>query len=598
MKIDYLKRLVKRIIPHRHIFTLIILNTVISNICALFLPCLMADIVDVGIKQQGCRDIRMLERFSSKADILQNQVTYIIKIGMVMLALTGIIIFISIWTSYLHSKLSSKISCSLREDLFKKITNFSHEERKKFSASSLLTRCIADAENVTELILLFSEFLMPPIMICGGTIMIMNKSSAMGKIVVAGAFIISLLIYISFKVVIPKTKALQCLSDKFNRILKERLTGISITRIFGNENYEAKKFKNIHGELKNTSLFVSKVMALSTPLITVFMNMLTALILWVGANEINKSKINIGDMMAFLQYSAMVITAFLTISVFISSIPRSWVSVERVYEVLSKNVEENKILFNNAKVKIDKIDSIEFKNLSFKYPGAERYALKDINFKVNKGNRLGIIGTMGSGKSTVIKLLMGFYDFTGGDILINGKSIKDLDKKEFLKNIAYVPQNGSIFSGSIISNLKLADPNVDEDIAIKYAKLARIDRFIHKKGLDFKIERAGANISGGQRQRLALLRAMLKNADVYILDDSFSKLDFKTGVKVRNNVFSIFKEKMFIVISQRIETIKNLDKILVLDKGKVVGFGSHEELLKNCGIYKEMVALQFGGEIK
>ena len=598
MKIDYLKRLVKRIIPHRHIFTLIILNTVISNICALFLPCLMADIVDVGIKQQGCRDINMLERFSSKADILQNQVTYIIKIGMVMLALTGIIIFISIWTSYLHSKLSSKISCSLREDLFKKITNFSHEERKKFSASSLLTRCIVDAENVTELILLFSEFLMPPIMICGGTIMIMNKSFAMGKIVVAGAFIISLLIYISFKVVIPKTKALQCLSDKFNRILKERLTGISITRIFGNENYEAKKFKNIHGELKNTSLFVSKVMALSTPLITVFMNMLTALILWIGANEINKSKINIGDMMAFLQYSAMVITAFLTISVFISSIPRSWVSVERVYEVLSKNVEENKILFNNAKVKIDKIDSIEFKNLSFKYPGAERYALKDINFKVNKGNRLGIIGTMGSGKSTVIKLLMGFYDFTGGDILINGKSIKDLDKKEFLKNIAYVPQNGSIFSGSIISNLKLADPNVDEDIAIKYAKLARIDRFIHKKGLDFKIERAGANISGGQRQRLALLRAMLKNADVYILDDSFSKLDFKTGVKVRNNVFSIFEEKMFIVISQRIETIKNLDKILVLDKGRVIGFGSHEELLKNCGIYKEMVALQFGGEIK
>ncbi len=596
MKVEYLKRLVSRLLKHKYIFLLIIINTVINNLCALYLPSLMADIVDIGIKQKGCKDIGMIENFSSQADILQNQITYILKTGFMMLLITGLIIFISIWTSYLYSKLSSKISCSLREDLFVKITNFSHEERSKFSASTLLTRCVGDADSVTGLILLFSEFLMPPFMIFGGMIMIMSKSSVMSGLVMVGSFIISVIIFISFKAMTPNIKVLQTLNDKFVRILKERLTGISVTRIFGNENYESQKFENSHDELKNTSLFVSKVMALSTPLLTVIMNMLTALILWIGANEISKSKIDIGDMMAFLQYSAMVITSFLTISVFISSIPKSWVSVERVYEILSMNSGKSKISNSPQILQIDKIESIEFKNLKFRYWDAKGYALKDINFKIGKGSHVGVIGTMGSGKSTLLKLLMGFYDFFGGDILINGKSIKNFNKKEFAKNIAYVPQNGSIFSGSIISNLELANSSSDKEKVTKYAKLACIDRFINRKGFNFKIERAGANISGGQRQRLALLRALLKDASVYILDDSFSKLDFKTGLKVRNNIFSEFKENIFIVVSQRIETIRNLDKILVLDKGKIVGFGSHEELLKNCEIYKEMVSLQFGGD--
>lgn len=585
-----------RLFAHKYIFLLIILNTVVNNICALYLPKLMADIVDIGIKQYGCKDISMLANFSSQADVLQNQISYILRTGLIMLGVTGIIILFSIWTSYLSSKLSSRISCSLREDLFNSINNLSYEDRGRFDTSSLLTRCTGDVENVTALILMFSQFLIPPFMIIGGVIMIIQKSPSMSAIILVGSILIAMMISICFKIITPKIKMLQVLSDKFNRIFKERLTGISITRIFGNESYETEKFKKSHDELKNTSLFVSRISALISPVMTVLMNMTTALILWIGANEINNSNINIGDMMAFFQYAVMVITSFLVMSFFISSIPKSWVSVERVYEILCMYSNKGNGVQNAASENIKKINSIELKNLSFKYSNAEEYALKNINLKLDAQNSIGIIGTMGSGKSTLIKLLMGFYDSFEGNILIDGISMKNLNKEKFMENVAYVPQNSSIFSGDILSNLKLASSEINEEIIDEYSKIVCIDEFMKEKGLDFKIERGGRNVSGGQRQRLALLRAILKKADLYILDDSFSKLDFKTGLKVRKNLFSKFQEKIFVIISQRIETIKNLDKILVLDKGCAVGFGSHSELMGSCDIYKEMVALQFGGE--
>lgn len=556
----------------------------------------MADIVDIGIKQYGCEDLGMLARFSSQADILQNQISYILKTGLVMLGVTGIIILLSVWTSYLNSRLSAKISYSLREDLFGCISNLSYEERNRFETSSLLTRCTGDVENVTSLILLFSQFLMPPFMIIGGVVMIVNKSPSMSAIILLGSLVIAILIGICFRIVTPKIKALQILNDKFNCILKERLTGVAITRIFGNESYEVNRFKKSHDKLKNTALFVSRISAFVSPIMTVLMNMVTAFVLWIGANEIYKANMNIGDMMAFFQYAVMVITSFLVMSVFISSIPKSWVSVERIYEILSINPVKKVGLCACGGELAEEISDIEFKNLSFKYPNAEDYVLKNINLKIEKGSAIGIIGTMGSGKSTLAKLLMGFYDSFEGDILIGGVSMKNLNKEKFTQSIAYVPQGGSIFSGDILSNMKLADPEVNKETINEYAEIVCIDEFINEKGLDFKIERAATNVSGGQRQRLALLRAILKKADLYILDDSFSKLDFKTGLKVRRNLFSRFNEKIFIIISQRIETIKNLDKILVLDKGQAVGFGTHSELLGSCEIYKEMVSLQFGGD--
>ncbi len=556
----------------------------------------MADIVNIGIKQKGCKDVSMFAKFATEADVLQNQISYILKTGTVMLLLTGVIIVVSIWTSYLQSKLFSKISCSLREDLFESVNNLSYSERSKFDTSTLLTRCIGDVENVTGLILLFSQCLIPPIMIIGGMIMMISKSQGMSLIIEGGSIFVAVVIFICFKVATPKIKELQLLNDKFNRILKERLTGISITRIFGNENYEAQKFKKSHDKLKDTSLFVSRMLVFVSPFITAFTHAATTLVLWVGANEISNSKINIGDMMAFFQYAVMVITSFLAMSLFISSIPRSWVSVERVYEILCEQNIKNKELSQAENSQVKKIEDIEFKNFSFKYSNAEEYVLKNINLKIEKQNRIGIIGTMGSGKSTLIKALMGFYDSFEGDVLICGKSIRNLNRKKFMESIAYVPQNGAIFSGDILSNLKLANPEINEEIINKYAKIVCIDELINKKGFDFKIERSGANISGGQRQRLALLRAILKKAEIYVLDDSFSKLDFKIGLKVRKNLFSEFKEKIFVIISQRIETIKNLDKILVLDKGQIIGFGSHSELLENCKMYREMVSLQLGGD--
>ena len=595
MKSNYFKKLLGRLFEHKYLFLLIVLNMIISNVCALYLPSLMADIVDIGIKQKGYKNLVAPEQFFSAEDILQNQISYILKTGAVMLLIMGIIIIISIWTSYLQSKISSKISCSLREDLFKRITKFSAKDRSKFEVSSLLTRCVSDVENVTGFILSFSQILIPPIMAIGGVIMIVIKSLEMSGVVLAGAICVGIMIFAGFKIVTPKIKVLQTLNDKFNGIFKERLTGVSITRIFGNESYEVEKFKKRHDELKNTSLFVCKVMSLLSPIMTVFMNATTSFLLWIGANEINRSNIDVGDMMAFFQYSVMIITSFLVISLFISSAPNYWVSVERVYEVLLLDSENAEGKSGFEGIKIDGIESIEFKNLSFAYEGASECSLKNINFKIEKNSKIGIIGTTGSGKSTLVKLLMGFYDSFSGDILINGKSIKNFDKKIFVENIAYASQNSSIFSGSILSNLKMANDNVSEETIYEYAKIACIDEFINEKGLDFKIERAGKNVSGGQRQRLAILRSLIKDASLYVFDDSFSKLDFKTGMSVRKNLFSAFKEKIFVVISQRIETIKNLDKILVLDKGNLVGFGSHEELFKDCEIYSEMVSLQFGG---
>lgn len=592
----YFKKLFGRLLEHKYIFLLIILNMIINNVCALCLPSLMADIVDIGIKQKGCKDPSMLENFASQSDILQNQTSYIIKTGLVMLLVTALIILISIWTGYLHARLSSKISYSLREDLFKSISKFSYQDRNKFETSSLLTRCISDVENVTGLIISFYQILLPPMMIIGGVVMIVRKSPTMSGVVLVGAICIAIMISVCFKIVTPKIKALQILNDKFNGILKERLTGVFITRVFGNENYEVGKFQKKHDELKNTSLFISRIMALISPAMTVFMNIVTAVILWIGANEISNSNINIGDMMAFLQYSVMVITSFLVISVVVSSIPKFWVSVERIYEILLMNSKLDEQSGNSESLKIKEIETIEFKNLSFKYENAQECTIKNINFKINKNDRIGIIGTMGSGKSTFVKLLMGFYDYFSGEILVNGNNIKNIDKKTYLEKIAYVPQSGSIFSGSILSNLELSNSDLKKEKIDMYSKVVCIDGFINEKGLDFKIERAGANISGGQRQRLALLRALMKDAGLYVLDDSFSKLDFKTGLSVRKNLFSEFERKTFVIISQRIETIKNLDKILVLDKGMMVGFGSHEYLLENCKIYREMVSLQFGGE--
>lgn len=596
LKIGYIKNFLKYLKPHKITIVFIILSIAVSQVCSLFLPALMADIVDIGIKQRGVRDLSLLSGFESESEILKNQTSYIIHVGLIMLAVTLIIIIFTIWTSYLISKMSSSISSDIRKDVFEKIIDFSYMEMDKFSVSSLITRTTNDVEHVKAALLMVTQIIVPPVMMAGGIIMALKKSTSMSWLIAVGAVASVSIILISFKFVMPKIKILQLLADKFNLIIKERLTGTLLIRAFGNENLELNKFKKFNSELSNTSLFVGRIMSVMSPVLTILMNIISIAVIWMGASAINRSEMNVGDIMAFLQYSIMVISAFLMLSIMFAMIPKALVSVERVFEILNEKPKSKN--FEMKGLDINSIKKVEFKNVSFKYPGAKECILQNISFSVKSGESVGIIGTTGSGKSTLVKLLMGFYEPCDGEILINDIDSKNINKSELGKVIGYIPQSGMIFSGSIASNLRLGNEKANDEELLDAVKVSQIYDFVKEKGFNFPISQAGSNVSGGQRQRLAVARALVKKSSFYIFDDSFSKLDFKTDANLRKSLSEHLKNSLIFIISQRIGTIKNSNKILVLDEGQLVGAGTHEELIKNCKIYNEMVKLQVGSEVR
>ncbi len=596
MKLAYIKNLSKYLKPYKVTLVLVLLSVIITQVCSLFLPALMADIVDVGIKQRGVRDLSLLSGFETESEILNNQTSYIIQIGLIMLAVTLLIIVFTIWTNYLISRMSSSISADIRKDMFEKIMNFSYTEMDKFSVSSLITRSTNDVEHVKGALMMVTQIIAPPIMMIGGIIMALKKSTSMSWLIAIGAVISVAVILVSFRIVMPKIKILQVLADKFNLIIKERLTGTVMIRAFGNESFEQDKFQKFNSKSAGLSLLVGRVMAVMSPVLTIVMNTVTVTIIWLGAGAISRAEMNVGDVMAFMQYSVMIIGAFLMLSIMFSMIPKALVSVERVFEILNekpKNYESE----NSRQLSVDSVEKIEFKNVSFKYSGAKECVLRDLNFSVNSGESVGIIGTTGSGKSTLVRLIMGFYKPCEGNILINGIDLKNIKKDAIGKAVGYTPQNGVLFSGDIASNLRLGNDKASDEELIKAVKTAQIYDFVKEKGFDFLISQSGTNVSGGQRQRLAIARAVIKKSSFYIFDDSFSKLDFKTDANLRRSLLENLKGSLVFIISQRIGTIRNLDKILVLDGGELVGIGNHEELIKSCKVYSEMVKLQIGTEV-
>ncbi len=592
----YIKNFLKYLKPYKAAVIFIFLSITVSQVCSLFLPSLMSDIVDIGIKQRGVRDLSLLTGFESEAEILKNQTSYIINIGLIMLAVTLIMIIFTILTNYLISKMSSSISSDIRRDVFERIMDFSYTEMDKFTVSSLITRTTNDVEHVKSVLLTVTQIIIPPIMMAGGVIMALKKSASMSWVIALGAVVSAGIMAICFKLIVPKIKVLQLLADKFNLVIKERLTGALIIRTFGNENFEHDKFQKSNAKLTDTSLFVGRVIATVSPVLTIFMNIISIAVIWMGAGAISRLEMNVGDVMAFLQYSIMVISAFLMLSIMFAIIPKALVSVERVFEVLNKDSKNYKAE-DQENIAINSIENIEFKNVSFKYPGAKEYVLRNINFSVKPGESVGIIGTTGSGKSTLIKLLMGFYEPYEGKILIDGTDAKNIKKSELRKAVGYVPQNDMLFSGDIASNLKLGNKAASEEQLLNAVKISQMYDFIKEKGFNFLLSQAGGNISGGQRQRLAIARAVIKKSSLYVFDDSFSKLDFQTDARLRRSLSEHLKGSMVFIVSQRIGTIKNLNKILVFNMGKLVGIGTHEELVKSCGIYKETVNLQIGTEV-
>ncbi len=561
-----------------------------NQVCSLYIPDLLSKIVDIGIKQHGFEDPQVLSSLVlSQEEIISSQATYIFKIGSIMLLITLISVVLTIIYNYIFSKISSKVSNNIRKDLYKKIMRFSLYDMNKISISSLITRTTRDAQNVHSFLFSITSFITPMILMAGGIFAAIQKSKKLAPVLLIGSIFAAVMIMVIFKFVIPKVKIIQLLGDKFNLIMKERLSGITTVHTFVNENLEENRFKKCNDSLLDNSLYISKFMSFVLPSVVIILNLVNVYVIWIGAREIENSTMAVGDIMAFFQYIMMIIMSFIMLVFNVIKVPKYWISVERVCKVLevSKNSE---FLEENANFYDEKIEKIEFKNVGFKYKGAEDYIIKNMNFKVEKGQIIGIMGTTGCGKSTLARILSGFLAPTEGKILFNGKEITPNDK--FLGRIGYVVQNAPLFNGDIEYNLKIANPSATKEDMIQALKDAEIYDFVLKNGFDKNIFGANLSVSGGQRQRLSIARTLLKDCDVYVFDDSFSRLDFKTDLKVRKNLSNRLKDKIVFVISHRVGTIKNADQIIVLDQGGIIGSGDHKSLTLNCALYKEILNIQ------
>ena len=573
---------------------LMFFTTIISQICALLLPMLMCNLIDIGIKQHGMQqNSPLIGAVQIEDQIIGMQMNYIVKTGGMMLGISLLAAVCTIFTSKLTTKISCNISANLRKDVFHKIMSFPYAKTAEFSSSSLITRVTTDVEQVQSFLILITQMFIPPIMMIGGIVMVLMTSPSLAWIILLGGSLSAFITLKGFKSINSRAKLLQKTEDNFNLVLKEQLSGIKITRSFGNQDFELERFKKSNLEFADISLFINKITALISPALMIWGNLLTVLILFLSAQKINSYEMKVGETVAFMQYAMLVMSAFVMVSLMLSMIPKLFVSMQRVSEVLNVP-EETQTADIPLPEHFASTTQLQFKNVYFKYPSNSTNTLTDINFKINLGSKIAIIGNVGSGKSTLIKLITRLYDPDEGEILLGEKSIKSFEKSSILQNICYVSGQDFLFSGTVDSNLRLGNPESTSEDMMEVLKIVQMEKFIKEKGLETTIAPAGSNLSGGQKQRLCMARGLLKKASIYLFDDTFSALDFKTEFEVRNKILSYLNSKTVFLVSQRIGTIKNLDKIIVMDEGKIVGIGNHEELYQNCHIYRNMLRVQVG----
>ena len=523
------------------------------------------------------------------------QIDYIVKLGIQMVLLALAIMIITITTTYLSSRIGSLFSKDLRSNVVKKVMGYSNKEFDSLSTSSLITRSTNDITQIQMLLIMVLRIVIYAPILGFGALGKVSGSPLEWIIGVAVLTILSLVV-ILFSISIPKFKKLQKLVDKLNLVSREILTGIPVIRAFATEKYEEEKFDNANKDLTKTNLFVNKVMTFMMPTMMFIMYAVEILIVWIGADKVNLGTMQVGDIFAFISYTMQIIMAFLMISMVSIMLPRAWVSVKRIAEVFNKDTSV-KDPINPIKLKNTKTSTVEFKDVYFRYPDAEEDVLENISFKANPGTITAFIGSTGSGKSTLINLIPRFFDVTGGKILINGVNIKDISLHDLRKNIGFVPQKGNLFSGTIESNIMFGKKLTKEELK-KVAKIAQADSFIEEKEDKYKsaISQDGSNVSGGQKQRLAIARAIAINPSIYVFDDSFSALDYKTDSNLRKELKKQTKDSTIFIVAQRISTVLNADQIIVLDEGKIVGIGNHNELMKKCDVYKEIALSQLSEE--
>lgn len=521
------------------------------------------------------------------------QMSYLKRVGVEMILMTLLMVASAILTGLVAARVAAGVGCDLRESIFKRVISFSDAEINRFSTASLITRSTNDVQQIQMVtVMLLRMVLYAPVLAVGGIIKVVESGASMGWVIVVAVAGILVVLGVLMAIALPKFKIMQDLVDRVNLVSREILTGIPVIRAFGREKFEEERFDKANKDLTKTSLFVNRVMTFMMPVLMFIMYAVTILIEWVAAHRIDSGELQVGSMTAFITYTMMIIMSFLMIGMLSVMLPRAGVAADRIKEVIDT---ESTICDKPDCKKLEAVKGVvRYEHVSFAYPGADEDVLTDLDFEARPGETTAIIGSTGCGKSSLVQLMPRFYDVTGGKITIDGTDIRDVSIESLRENIGYVPQKGVLFSGTIASNIRFGAEDASDEQMKKAAAIAQATDFIEEKDkqYDSSISQGGTNVSGGQKQRLAIARAVARNAKVYIFDDSFSALDFKTDVAVRKALREDMTDSTVFIVAQRVSTILHADQILVLDEGKIVGKGTHKELMENCPVYEQIARSQ------
>ena len=554
---------------------------------------------DMITKQAGVRYVK--EEYRNNVGIDTNEIrkNYLKEVGIMMIIVTFISGIGSVISNFIASRISSKIAYNLREKLYNKVLSFSKQDIDKFSTASLITRSTNDIQQIQNALnMMLFIAIYAPMMAVYGVYKVTQTDTGMTWIIALGVGVLGLTLGIISFLVMPKFKIMQKLIDRVNLVTREALTGISVIRVFGREKYEEERFDKENTVLKNEQLFINRTLSALMPMIMLIMNGIALLIIWVGGKNIDAGSIQVGDMMAFITYTMQIVMSFLFFTFLMMQLPRAEVAAGRINEVLetevtvvdSKHIDDSKLQ--------DVKGTLKFDNVSFTFDGADSPVLSNISFEAEAGKTTAIIGSTGSGKSTLLHLIPRYFDASEGEISIDGVNIRDISLSKLRDTLGFVPQKGVLFSGNIESNIKFADENISDEQMRKAAEIAQAIEFINEKEDKFnsEISQGGSNVSGGQKQRLSIARALAKNPKILLFDDSFSALDYKTDIKLRKTLREEMAGVTTIIVAQRIATILNADKIIVMNEGKIVGIGKHQELLETCPTYLEIAESQLSEE--